>query len=86
MSPFLAENIFSNANDTLPNLVGASMLRDFYGAVTADKAVKGIIKGIIIRSDFTAQAREFAERVGVELINLRRLQNLFAQYGMERSN
>jgi restriction system protein len=65
------------------NLVGASTVRDFYGAVTADKAVKGII---ITTSDFTAQAREFAERVGLELINLERLQNLFAQYGMERSN
>jgi restriction system protein len=57
-------------------------VRDFYGAVTADKAVKGIL---ITTSDFTAQAREFAERVGLELINLGRLQNLFAQYGMGRS-
>lgn len=40
------------------NLVGASIVRDFYGAVTADKAVKGIL---ITTSDFTAQAREFAE-------------------------
>lgn len=54
-------------------------MRDFYGAVTADKAVKGIL---ITTSDFTAQAREFAERVGLELINLGRLQDLFAQYGM----
>jgi restriction system protein len=61
------------------NLVGASTVRDFYGAVTADKAVKGIL---ITTSDFTAQAREFAERVGLELINLERLQHLFAQYGV----
>lgn len=61
------------------NLVGASTVRDFYGAVTADKAVKGTL---ITTSDFTAQAREFAERVGLELINLGRLQDLFAQYGM----
>jgi restriction system protein len=60
------------------NLVGASTVRDFYGAVTADKAVKGIL---ITTSDFTPQAREFAERVGLELINLGRLQDLFAQYG-----
>lgn len=59
------------------NLVGASTVRDFYGAVTADKAVKGIL---ITTSDFTAQAREFAERVGLELINRGRLQDLFAQY------
>ena len=64
------------------NLVGASTVRDFYGAVTADKAVKGIL---ITTSDFTAQAREFAERVGLELINLGRLQDLLAQYGMGTS-
>jgi hypothetical protein len=61
------------------NLVGASTVRDFYGAVTADKAVKGIL---ITTSDFTAQAREFAERVGLELINLRQLQALLAQHGI----
>ena len=60
------------------NLVGASTVRDFYGAVTADKAVKGIL---ITTSDFTAQAREFAERVGIELINLSQLQGLLAQHG-----
>ena len=61
------------------NLVGASTVRDFYGAVTADKAVKGIL---ITTSDFTAQAREFADRVGLELINLPQLQSLLAHYGM----
>lgn len=61
------------------NLVGASTVRDFYGAVAAEKAVKGIL---ITTSDFTAQAREFAERVGLELINLGKLQDLMSQYGM----
>lgn len=61
------------------NLVGASTVRDFYGAVTADKAVKGIL---ITTSDFTAQAREFAERVGLELINLSQLEGLLAQHGL----
>jgi hypothetical protein len=61
------------------NLVGASTIRDFYGAVTADKAVKGIL---ITTSDFTAQAREFAERVGLELINFQQLRDLLAQHGM----
>ncbi len=61
------------------NLVGASTVRDFYGAVTADKAVKGIL---ITTSDFTVQAREFAERVGLELINLPQLQSLLTQHGM----
>jgi Holliday junction resolvasome RuvABC ATP-dependent DNA helicase subunit len=61
------------------NLVGASTVRDFYGAVTADRAVKGIL---ITTSDFTTQAREFADRVGLELINLPQLQGLLAQHGM----
>lgn len=61
------------------NLVGAATVRDFYGAVTADRAVKGIL---ITTSDFTAQAREFAERVGLELINLAQLQTLLTQHGM----
>lgn len=71
--------LFQCKRYALDNLVGASTVRDFYGAVTADRAVKGIL---ITTSDFTAQAREFAERVGLELINLGRLQDLLAQYGM----
>ena len=62
--------------------LGASTVRDFYGAVTADKAVKGVL---ITTSDFTAQAREFAERVGLELINFGRLLDLFVEYGMGTS-
>ena len=45
----------------------------------ADKAVKGVF---ITTSDFTVQAAEFAERVGLELINLPRLRELLAQYEM----
>jgi Holliday junction resolvasome RuvABC ATP-dependent DNA helicase subunit len=59
------------------NLVGAPMLRDFYGAVTADRAVKGVF---ITTSDFTPQAREFGERVGLELIALAKLQELIRTY------
>jgi Holliday junction resolvasome RuvABC ATP-dependent DNA helicase subunit len=59
------------------NVIGASIVRDFYGAVTADRAVKGIL---VTTSDFTIQAREFAERVGVELINLSQLQNLLGEH------
>jgi HJR/Mrr/RecB family endonuclease len=59
------------------NLIGAPMLRDFYGAVTADRAVKGVF---ITTSDFTAQAREFGERVGLELIGLSQLQELIREY------
>lgn len=61
------------------NLVGAPTVRDFYGAVTADRAVKGIF---ITTSNFTAQAREFAERVGVELISLVQLEKLLSEYGL----
>jgi Holliday junction resolvasome RuvABC ATP-dependent DNA helicase subunit len=61
------------------NLVGAPTVRDFYGAVTADRAVKGIF---ITTSDFTAQAREFAQRVGVELIDIQQLQKLFVENGL----
>jgi len=47
--------------------------------VTADKAIKGVL---ITTSDFTIQATEFAERIGLELINLPRLRALLAQHGM----
>jgi restriction system protein len=61
------------------NMVGAPTVRDFYGAVTADRAVKGVF---ITTSDFTTQAREFAERAGLELIDLRQLEKLFHEYGV----
>ena len=61
------------------NLVGAPTIRDFYGAVSADKAVKGIF---ITTSDFTSQAREFAERTGLELINMTQLTELLRQFGL----
>jgi restriction endonuclease Mrr len=52
------------------NLVGAPAIRDFYGAVTADRAIKGIF---ITTSDFTAQAKEFAEQTRIELVNRAKL-------------
>ncbi|MGA2439071.1 MAG: restriction endonuclease [Acidobacteriaceae bacterium] len=61
------------------NLVGAPTVRDFYGAVTADRAVKGVF---ITTSSYTAQAREFAEKAGVELIDLVQLEKLFLEYGL----
>lgn len=62
------------------NLVGAPTVRDFYGAVTADRAMKGIL---ITTSDFTVQAREFAQKVGVELIPLGQLKGLLSEYGLK---
>jgi HJR/Mrr/RecB family endonuclease/putative component of toxin-antitoxin plasmid stabilization module len=59
------------------NFVGAPALRDFYGAVTADRAVKGIF---ITTSEFTNQAKDFAAQVGIELVNRGRLNQLLGEY------
>jgi Holliday junction resolvasome RuvABC ATP-dependent DNA helicase subunit len=61
------------------SLVGAPTVREFYGAVTADrKARKGIL---ITNSGFSVQAKEFAGEVGIELIDGQQLGNLLAEYG-----
>ena len=59
--------------------IGAAIVREFYGAVAAEGAAKGIL---ITTSDFTSQARTFAERVGIELIDSVRLQQLLSQFEM----
>lgn len=64
------------------NLVGASAVRDFYGAVTADRAVKGVF---VTTSDFTPQAREFADKTGIELIDAAKLKALFHDFGLGES-
>ena len=63
------------------NFVGAPEVRDFYGAVMADRAMKGIF---ITTSEFTAQAREFATQSGIELINLAKLRQLFEEHGLAK--
>lgn len=63
------------------NVVGAPAIRDFYGAVVADRATKGIF---ITTSSFSNQAREFAARTGVELVDLAKLHQLFAQNGLTK--
>ncbi len=61
-------------------LVGAATVRDFYGAVTADRsAVKGIL---ITTSGFTSQALAFAQRLPIELIGGPQLRSLLAQHGI----
>jgi Holliday junction DNA helicase RuvB len=61
------------------SLVGAPTIREFYGALTADrKASKGIL---ITTSGFTIQAKEFAGEVGIELIDGQQLGILLAEYG-----
>jgi len=61
------------------SLVGVPIVREFYGAVSADrKASKGIL---ITTSGFTIQAKEFAGEVGIELIDGQQLGILLAEYG-----
>lgn len=56
------------------NPVGAATVREFYGALTADrKAVKGIL---ITTSSFTQQAEDFAESLPLELIDGDKLRTL----------
>ena len=59
------------------NLVGAPAVRDFYGAVTADRAIKGIF---ITTSNFTAQARDFAEQTRIELVDRATLMRLLEKF------
>ncbi len=61
------------------SLVGAPTVREFYGAVTADrKARKGIL---ITNSGFSVQAKGLAGAVGSRLIDGQQLGNLLAEYG-----
>jgi len=61
------------------SVVGVPIVREFYGAVSADrKASKGIL---ITTSGFTIQAKEFAGEVGIELIDGQQLGILLAEYG-----
>jgi restriction endonuclease Mrr len=54
------------------------MIREFYGAVVADRlAVKGIF---VTTSSFTTQARDFAQSLPLELIDGHQLQILLEQY------
>lgn len=58
-------------------LVGSPTVREFYGALVADrKALKGIL---ITTSDFSAQAREFAGNLPIELIDGGKLAELLAR-------
>ena len=62
------------------SLVGAATVREFYGALTADRrAVKGIL---ITTSGFTSQAQEFAGGLPIELIGRDQLQRLLEQNGL----
>ena len=61
-------------------LVGGPVVREFYGAFTADqKAIKGIV---ITTSGFTDQAREFADNLPLELIDMSQLRSLLLEHGL----
>jgi tetratricopeptide (TPR) repeat protein len=63
--------------------IGAATVREFYGAMNADKrAIKGIL---ITTSAFTAQAKEFAEGLPIELIARNKLQQLLDRHGLVHS-
>jgi Holliday junction resolvasome RuvABC ATP-dependent DNA helicase subunit len=64
------------------NLVGASAVRDFCGAVSADRVVKGVF---VTTSDFTPQAREFADKAGIELIDAAKLKALLHDHGLRKT-
>ncbi len=60
------------------SLVGGPTVREFYGALTADrKAVKGIL---ITTSGFTSQALDFAAGLPIELIDGKGLAELLSAY------
>jgi tetratricopeptide (TPR) repeat protein len=62
------------------SLVGAPVVREFYGALTADqRAVKGIL---ITTSGFTTQAQEFARGLPIELIGRDELERLLERHGL----
>jgi hypothetical protein len=64
------------AEDTV---IGASIVREFYGALVADrKAAKGIF---ITTASFSAQAREFALGLPIELVDGEKLLQLLIEYG-----
>lgn len=58
--------------------IGASIVRDLYGAVMSARVTKGIL---ITTSDFSADARSFAEDKPLELINGEQLRQLLQRHG-----
>ena len=66
------------------NLIGSPTVREFYGALVADrKAVKGIL---ITTSGFTPQAREFAANLHIELIDGNSLVQLIREHERREGN
>jgi Holliday junction resolvasome RuvABC ATP-dependent DNA helicase subunit len=79
--PFLGGTYLVQCKKYIDALVGAPLIRDFYGAISADhKATKGIM---VTTSGFTDEARNFANSVGIELIDGMKLNELLAEYGLK---
>jgi hypothetical protein len=57
--------------------IGAAVVRELYGVVTAANATKGVL---ITTSDFSTDARQFAENKPLDLINGRQLEQLIQRY------
>lgn len=75
MDGYASKSLKTNCGFDWSALICGPMVRDFYGALVADrKAVKGVF---LTTSTFTSQAREFAESVGIELIDGAGLKRLF---------
>jgi Holliday junction resolvasome RuvABC ATP-dependent DNA helicase subunit len=61
-------------------LVGAAAVRDFYGALKADRnAIKGIF---ITTTGFTSEAQSFAAELPIELIGGQQLRGLLTKFGL----
>lgn len=63
--------------------VGVSIVRELYGVMNHEGAMKGII---ITTSDFTSEAQRFAEGKPIELIDGALLQQLIKRYGIEEKS
>lgn len=63
--------------------IGSPVIRDLYGAMTSVRASKGIL---ITTSDFSVEARRFAEDKPLELINGRQLVQLLNRHGFDTAD
>lgn len=62
--------------------VGVTTVRELYGVMSHEGAMKGVI---ITTSDFTTEARKFAEGKPIELVDGALLQQLIKRHGMEKN-
>jgi Holliday junction resolvasome RuvABC ATP-dependent DNA helicase subunit len=68
----------------LNNLVGEPIVREFYGAVCAQRnGAKGIF---VTTSGYSYPAIEFARSVGIELVNGQQLKALITEYGASENS